>query len=75
MDNQYFFDKGLPKWPALLVKGESVTKEQAIEILIRTDDLEFSCNEREFSSELSKIFYGIKDSDGLNLRNKVQESN
>ena len=27
----------------------------------------------EFSSELSKIFYGIKDSDGWSLRNKVQE--
>jgi len=58
--NSKFFNKGLPKWPALLVKGESVTLEQAKEIIIRTDGLSFSTNDREFSSQLNEIVYGVK---------------
>lgn len=30
-------DRGLPKWPQMLVTGASVTKEQALEIIRRTD--------------------------------------
>lgn len=40
--------RGLPKWPALLVQGRSVTREQAMEILLRTNDTYFSTNDREF---------------------------
>jgi hypothetical protein len=60
--NSEFFNKGLPKWPALLVKGKSVTAEQAKEIIIRTDGLSFSTNDREFSSQLNEVVYGVKSS-------------
>ena len=46
------FDIGLPKWPAMVVVGEPVTREQAAEILIRTDGLYFSSNDREFERQL-----------------------
>ena len=39
---------GLPKWPALVVKGKKITKEEAAEILIRTDDFWFSANDHDF---------------------------
>lgn len=42
----------LPKWPALAVEGNPVTKEQAAEILIRTDDLYFSCNDHAWKRQL-----------------------
>lgn len=51
---------GLPKWPALLVTGQSVSKDLAAEIIIRTDrnfpNLAGSCNEQEVCEELSGIF-------------------
>ena len=47
-----FFNRGLPKWPALLVIGKPVTKEQAAEILIRTASFHFSTNDHDFSREL-----------------------
>lgn len=53
-------NKALPKWPALLVKGKSVTLDQAKEIIIRTDGLSFSTNDREFSSQLNEVVYGVK---------------
>ena len=49
------FEVELPKWPALVVIGESVTKEQAMEILIRTDSLYFGCNDKEWEEELNFI--------------------
>lgn len=55
------FEIELPKWPALVVVGEPVTKEQAMEILIRTDSLYFCCNDREWEKELNFIVYGFKD--------------
>jgi hypothetical protein len=55
------FEIELPKWPALVVVGEPVTKEQAMEILIRTDSLYFGCNDREWEKELNFIVYGFKD--------------
>lgn len=58
--NKEFFNKALPKWPALLVKGKSVTLDQAKEIIIRTDGLGFSTNDREFSSKLNEVVYGVK---------------
>lgn len=54
-----YFNISLPKWPALVVKGKPVTKEQAMEILIRTDNLYFSANDREFESKLKEIFYEL----------------
>ncbi len=38
----------LPKWPAMVVSGESVTREQAAEILIRTNSWYVSTNDREW---------------------------
>jgi hypothetical protein len=60
MNKEQFFQKGLPKWPALLVKGEKVTPEQAKEILIRTDSFSFSSNDHTFSAELNHIVYDVK---------------
>jgi hypothetical protein len=54
-----YFNIGLPKWPALIVKGKSVTREQAMEILIRTDDLWFSSNDREFEAQLNEILLDL----------------
>lgn len=42
----------LPKWPALVVVGERVTEDQAAEIIVRTDSLHFSTNDREWAHEL-----------------------
>lgn len=56
------FSKGLSKWPALIVVGKPVTKEQAKEIIIRTDSLNFSTNDAEFSKQLNKIVYDIPSS-------------
>lgn len=39
---------GLPKWPQLVVTGETVTREQTYEILIRTSGLYFGCNDQEW---------------------------
>lgn len=36
----------LPKWPAMTVQGESVTKEQAAEIILRTNHWWATCNDR-----------------------------
>lgn len=58
--NESFFSRELPKWPGLLVLGEKVTPEQAMEILIRTDGLNLSSNDRKFDEQLSKIVYGVK---------------
>lgn len=36
-DNTVFFDRGLPKWPQLMIVGDRVTESQAKEIIFRTD--------------------------------------
>ena len=51
-------DVYLGKWPRLVVVGDPVTPEQAMEILIRTDCLDFSTNDRVFSSQCASYFYG-----------------
>lgn len=48
----------LGKWPRLVVVGDPVTPEQAMEILIRTDMLEFLTNDRCFSNKCASYFYG-----------------
>lgn len=60
MTKKDFFNIGLPKWPALAVVGKPVTREQAMEIIIRTDDLYFSSNDREFDRELNETMFDIQ---------------
>ena len=50
---------GLPKWPALVVKGDAVTREQAAEILVRTNRWRFFTNDRAWKREVYDIA-GIK---------------
>lgn len=45
-----------PKWTGMLVKGRPVTKEQASEILIRTDNWYLQTNNIEFELALCKRF-------------------
>lgn len=59
MKNKFFFDIGLPKWPALIVKGERVTEEQAAEIIIRTMGW-LSCNDHEFTNSCNEILYDVE---------------
>jgi hypothetical protein len=47
-DTSDIMNVSLPKWPALVVHGEPVTREQAMEILIRTDLWMVSTNDREW---------------------------
>lgn len=47
---------GLPKWPAIVVAGETIPRELAYEILIRTSGLYFSCNDREWERFCYKAF-------------------
>lgn len=48
----------LGKWPCLVVVGDPVTPEQAMEILIRTDMLEFITNDKYFNNKCASYFYG-----------------
>jgi len=66
-----FFNRHLPKWPGILVKGEKVTIDQAKEIIIRTDDLRFSSNDREFDKQLNFEVFGIQ-TNGWNLTESVK---
>lgn len=44
-----YFSIPLPKWTRLVVIGNNITKDQAKEILIRTDNLSFSTNDVDFA--------------------------
>ncbi len=46
------FQLTLPKWPECRVKGKTVTREQAAEIIIRTQDFWFTTNDNHFASLL-----------------------
>ncbi len=59
MKRKELFQLGLPKWPALLVKGNPVTPKQAQEILLRTDGLLFCSNDHNFEKELNSEIYGV----------------
>jgi hypothetical protein len=63
MTQHEFFELNLPKWPALLVVGKPVTREQAMEIILRTDDLHFSSNDHSFDKLLNEYFYEIEIAD------------
>lgn len=60
MKNTDFFNIGLPKWPALAVVGKPITRDQAMEILIRTDDLWFSSNDHQFDRLLSQYVFDVE---------------
>jgi hypothetical protein len=47
------------KWPRLLVKGQPVTRAQANEILLRTDDWWFSCNDQSWLNSLEETCAGL----------------
>ena len=65
MTKKEFFNLGLPKWPALLVVGTPVTREQAMEIILRTDNLYFSSNDNQFNKQLNEYFYDVKITDSF----------
>jgi hypothetical protein len=65
MKNKDFFNIVLPKWPAMVVVGRPVSQQQAMEIIIRTDDLHFGSNDHKFNKTLNEYFYDVKiDRDG-----------
>ena len=47
--------RDLTKWPRLLVTGEPVTREQANQILIRTDDWYMTVNDRAWEDVVNQI--------------------
>lgn len=53
----------LPKWPAMVVVGNTITREQAAEILIRTNSFPPSINDDEWSAQIHEAF-GIPLDDG-----------
>jgi len=53
-ENKDLLKASLPKWPAMVVVGEPVTKDQAKEILIRTASMHFSTNDHNFALQLYK---------------------
>lgn len=52
----------LPKWPAMTVMGEAVSRDQAAEILIRTNPWYQTCNDHEWENLVWKAI-GVKVSD------------
>lgn len=50
----------LTKWPRLVVIGNTVTRKQAMEIIIRTDRLDFSSNDAEFSKQCASYLYRLE---------------
>lgn len=44
----------LPKWPAFTVEGASVTREQAAEILVRTNNWFLGTNDRAWEAEIMR---------------------
>ena len=65
----------LPKWTGILVAGERVSKEDAMEILIRTDTLDFSCNDREWERDLYEVLdiAGFNDWPAIRAKQKELE--
>lgn len=55
MNDSEFFKRDLPKWPACVVVGKRISREQAQEILIRTDSWNIFTNDREWKDEVHRI--------------------
>jgi len=53
--NRHLFQIYLPKWCHMVVVGESISTEQAAEILIRTADFTFTCNDTSWRSKLYSV--------------------
>ena len=53
---------GLPKWPAMVVHGDPVSPEQAMEILVRTNHWGSTCNDHEWDRQVFELT-GIKRED------------
>jgi len=70
--NEELFNKGLPKWPALVVVGKPVTEQQAMAINVMTDRFSFCSNDREFEKEIHKLIYGI-DASWSDLTDAIKE--
>lgn len=72
MTKKEYFDIGLPKWPALAVVGKPITRDQAMEILIRTDSLWFSSNDHSFDRLLSQYVFDVEIADaGFDTKSKA----
>lgn len=56
-------DVGLPKWPGMVVTGDSVTREQAAEIIVRTDSWYFGCNDRGWEKQIHEAL-GVSVDEG-----------
>ena len=55
----------LPKWPAMTVVGNAVTKKQAAEIILRTDGWYYGCNDRKWEQFVwEALGVTIKDNHG-----------
>lgn len=48
------------KWTELRVQGKRITKQQAEDIIVRTELWPLSCNDQNFANEVNKIF-GFSD--------------
>ena len=46
---------GLPKWPAMVVVGEHITSQQAMEILVRTDHWSLGTNDKEWARAVREV--------------------
>lgn len=63
MNKEKAFNIGLPKWCQMVIEGDNITKEQAIEIIKRTDTFfigECFGNNRSYIKEAKRLF-DIKD--------------
>lgn len=63
-------NRGLPKWPCLLVVGKPVSTDAAKEIIIRTDGLFFSTNDRTFERHANFLIYGV-EAESYNLTTEL----
>lgn len=57
MTKEQAFEIGLPKWPQCVIFGNPVTKEQALEIIRRTDNFfnGYFGNNHEFDNSAAQI--------------------
>jgi len=79
MDKDKAFKIGLPKWPQCVINGDKITREQALEIIRRTDRFFFGCasvNNKQFNKEAESICKMPKFEDYYNdesLKDSIDE--
>lgn len=56
MTKEELMEAGLPKWPQMIVTGADISKEQALEIIRRTDGFfsNFFSNDRDFGEKVKR---------------------